>query len=150
MFQMPDLPDLWFLSAGPQPSNPADLLASNAMKELLATLRLRFAHIVVDTPPALMVTDSTVVSSFVDGVILVTESEVTARAALVRTHRVLENAGANILGCVLNKLDLKYDGHYGSNYCNYVRYYSQSRYGKRLPLTRSVVEPSHPPRAEET
>jgi succinoglycan biosynthesis transport protein ExoP len=150
IFQMPQLPDLWFLSAGPQPSNPADLLAYSAMKELLATLRVRFDHIVVDTPPALMVTDATVVSSFVDGVILVTESEVTARAALVRTHRVLENAGANILGCVLNKLDLKYDGHYGSNYCNYVRYYSQSRNGKRLPLTRAVVEPIQSPRAEET
>jgi Mrp family chromosome partitioning ATPase len=120
------------------------------MKELLAALRARFDHIVVDTPPVLMVTDAAVVSSFVDSVILVTESEVTARTALVRTHRVLENAGANILGCVLNKLDLKYDGHYGSNYCNYVRYYSQSRNYKRLPLTRVVVEPSHPQSVEES
>ncbi len=150
IFQMPQLPDLRFLSAGPQPSNPADLLASSAMKELLATLRLCFDHIVVDTPPAMMVTDATVVSSFVDGVILVIESQVTARATLARTQRVLENAGANILGCVLNKLDLKYDGHYGSNYCNYVRYYSQSRYGKPLPASRVVVEPCHPHGAEES
>ncbi len=152
IFQMPQLlrlPDLWFLSAGPQPSNPADLLASKAMKELLAALRVRFDHIIVDTPPVLMVTDATVLSSFVDGVILVIESEVTARAALARAHRVLEDAGANILGCVLNKLDLKYDGHYGSNYCNYVRYYSQSRYSKRLPASRAVVESDHPHRAEE-
>jgi polysaccharide biosynthesis transport protein len=150
LFFLPDLPNLWFLSAGPQPPNPADILASKAMEELLVTLRGRFDHIIVDTPPVLMVTDATVVSSFVDGVILVTESQVTARAALVRTHRILENAGANILGCVLNKLDLKYDGHYGSNYCDYVRYYSQGRYGKKLSTGRLIVDPAHPLGTEKT
>lgn len=125
LFQMPDLPDLWLLAAGPQPPNPADLLSSKAMEELLATLRDRFDHVVVDTPPVLMVTDATVLSSFVDGVILVTESQVTGRAELARTHRILEGAGAKILGCVLNKLDLKHDGYYGSCYRYYGRYYSE-------------------------
>jgi succinoglycan biosynthesis transport protein ExoP len=126
LFQLTDLPRLWFLSAGPESPDPSDLLASQAMQELLATLRGRFDHIVVDTPPVLMVTDATVLSSIVDGVILVAESGATARAGLIRAHRVLEGAGANILGCVLNKLDLKYDGHYGSYYCDYVRYYGHA------------------------
>jgi succinoglycan biosynthesis transport protein ExoP len=143
LFQVPDLPGLWFISTGPQSPNPSDLLASQAMQELLETLRGRFEHIVVDTPPVLMVTDATVLSSIVDGVILVAESRVTAREALARAHRILESAGANILGCVLNKLDLKYDGHYGSYYCDYVRYYSQGRRAQELTAKRLAVGPSH-------
>ena len=127
LIQLPDPPGFWVLPTGPQSPNPSDLLASQAMQELLAMLRVRFDHIVVDTPPVLMVTDATVLSSIVDGVILVAESRVTSRASLARAHRILEGAGANILGCVLNKLDLKYDGQYGSYYCDYVRYYRQGR-----------------------
>lgn len=140
LFQTPDLPDLWFLPAGPRPPNPADLLSSKAMEELLATLRDSFDHLVVDTPPVLMVTDATVLSSFVDGVILVTESQVTGRAALLRTHRILEGAGARILGCVLNKFDLKHDGYYGSNYRYYGRYYGQGSQGKGPTKQHSARE----------
>ncbi|HKT11584.1 MAG TPA: polysaccharide biosynthesis tyrosine autokinase [Terriglobia bacterium] len=130
LLQLSDPAGFWVLPAGPQSPNPSDLLASQAMQELLATLRGRFDHIVVDTPPVLMVTDASVLSSVVDGVILVAESRVTSRASLARAHRILEGAGANILGCVLNKLDLKYDGQYGSYYCDYVRYYRQGRGGQ--------------------
>ena len=132
LFELPDLPGLWFLSTGPQSPNPADLLASQAMQELLMTLRGRFDHIVVDTPPVLLVTDATVLSSIVDGVMLIAESRVTSRVALRRAHGILEGAGANILGCVLNKLDLKYDGQYGSYYCDYVRYYRPGRQARGL------------------
>ena len=149
LLQFPDLPNLWFLPAGPQPANPADLLASKAMAEVMATVRGRFDHVVVDTPPALMVTDATILSSIVDGVILVTESQVTGRAALMRMHRILEDAGANILGCVLNKLDLKYDGHYGSYYCDYIRYYKQGRHRRRLPIRQPVGRSVHPPSTKE-
>ncbi|MEJ2010025.1 MAG: polysaccharide biosynthesis tyrosine autokinase [Acidobacteriota bacterium] len=142
LFQLPDLPNLWFLSAGPQPPNPADLLSSRAMEELLASLRGRFDHLVVDTPPVLMVTDATVLSPFVDGVILVTESQVTGRAALARTHRILEGSRAKIIGCVLNKLDLRHDGYYGSYYRYYGRYYSQDSRGKGLARQRQVTEPA--------
>jgi polysaccharide biosynthesis transport protein len=150
LFQSPDLPGLWFLSTGPQSPNPSDLLASQAMQELLVTLRGRFDHIVVDTPPVLMVTDATVLSSIVDGVILIAESRVTARAALTRAHRILEGAGANILGCVLNKLDLKYDGQYGSYYCDYVRYYRQGRQAQGLTAKRLEAGLSPPAGTEET
>lgn len=149
LFQLPDLPNLSFLSAGPIPPNPADLLASKAMEELLASLRNRFDHIVVDTPPVLMVTDATVLSSIVDGVILVAESQVTARAALARTHRILEGAGAKILGCVLNKLDLKHDGYYGSSYRYYGRYYHQGASRQNLSAQGQVAEPVQRPDSKE-
>jgi succinoglycan biosynthesis transport protein ExoP len=149
LFQLPDLPGLSFLSTGPQSPNPSDLLASQPMQKLLVALRGRFDHIVVDTPPVLMVTDATVLSSIVDGVILLAESRVTTRAALARAHRILESAGANILGCVLNKLDLKYDGNYGSSYCDYVRYYRQGRRAHGMTAMRLGVEPSRSTGAKE-
>lgn len=145
LLQMPDPPGFWVLPTGPQAPNPSDLLASQAMRDLLAELRGRFDHIVVDTPPVLMVTDATILSSIVDGVVLVAESRVTSKASLGRAHRILGDTGANILGCVLNKLDLKYDGQYGSYYCDYVRYYRQGRPAQKLPATRLDVTPSHSP-----
>jgi polysaccharide biosynthesis transport protein len=144
LFQLPELPNLWFLSAGPQPPNPADLLASKAMEKLIATLRTRFDHLVLDTPPVMMVTDATVLSPFMDGVILVTESQVTGRASLIRTNQILQNAGAKILGCVLNKLDLKHDGYYGSTYRYYGHYYSQRPKEKEPTISPSL--PSRGPR----
>lgn len=143
LFHLPDLPNLWFLSAGPKPPNPADLLSSKVMEDLFAVLRNHFDYLVVDTPPVLMVTDATALSSIVDGVILVSESQVTGRAALSRTHNILESAGAKILGCVLNKLDFKHDGYYGSSYRYYGRYYGEKagKKGKARPPRPSATQP---------
>lgn len=150
LFRLPDLPNLWFLSAGPQPPNPADLLSSAIMGDLLSTLRDHFDYLVVDAPPVMMVTDATVLSSLVDGVILVTESQVTGKDALGRAHKVLEEAGATILGCVLNKLDLKHDGYYGSFYRSYGGYYSQSPRKPGLITRRPTVERPRPTNQTET
>jgi capsular exopolysaccharide synthesis family protein len=116
------VPNLWVLPAGPAPPNPAELLSSPTMEEVMRGLRLHFDHLVVDSPPSLMVTDATLLSNLVDGVILVVESDVTVRGALVRAQRVLESAGGKILGAVLNKVDLQRDGYYYYG-CQYGRYY---------------------------
>ena len=110
------LPNLWALTAGPLPPNPAELLSSARMGEILAELQRRFRHIVIDSPPLLMVTDGTILSTLADGVILVVESGLTPRKAVMRSCRVLQSAGARILGVALNKVDLRYDGYYGSYY----------------------------------
>jgi len=122
LMQIDGLPRLWVLPAGSRPPNPADLLSSSTMGQLMDELRRRFDHIVLDSPPSLAVTDATVLSPLVDGVILVVESGATARDALKRTYQILSNAGAKILGVVLNKIDLRRDGYYGRYYRGY--YYS--------------------------
>jgi len=127
LVQIDAVPALSVLPAGPHPPNPADLLSSPTMGQLLQELRKRFDHIVIDSPPCLAVTDATVLSSVVDGVILVVESGSTDRAALMRTYQLIQNAGAKILGVVLNKIDLRRDGYYGSYYSG--RYYYNSYYG---------------------
>jgi polysaccharide biosynthesis transport protein len=126
LFQVESMPQLWVLPAGPTPPNPAELLSSPAMAETLLQLRERFDHVVLDSPPLLMVTDATVLSTLVDGVILVVESGVTVRGALVRAHSVLENAGGRVLGVVMNKVDFHRDAYYYSSYARYDSYYSRA------------------------
>jgi succinoglycan biosynthesis transport protein ExoP len=110
------LPNLSALTSGPLPPNPAELLSSARMAEILGELQRRFRHIVIDSPPLLMVTDGTILSTLADGVILVVESGLTPRKAVMRSCRVLQSAGAKILGVALNKVDLRYDGYYGPYY----------------------------------
>jgi capsular exopolysaccharide synthesis family protein len=130
LHQFEALPNLWVFPAGPQPPNPATLLASPGMEDLLRQLRGRFAHVVLDTAPLLLVTDATVLSRLVDGVVLVVESGVTARRALVRAHKILESAGGIILGAVLNKWDVRNEGYY-SGYGSYYYGYDRSYYGSK-------------------
>jgi succinoglycan biosynthesis transport protein ExoP len=109
-------PRLWVLPSGPAPPNPAELLAGDAMPALLEKLASRFERTVIDSPPVLAVTDATILSSLADGVVLVAESGGTPRAALVRSHRTLENAGARILGVALNKFDPRRHGYYDGSW----------------------------------
>jgi capsular exopolysaccharide synthesis family protein len=117
------VPQLWALPGGPMPPNPAELLSSPRMADILQQLRERFDHIVLDSPPLLMVTDATILSTLADGVILVVESGVTVRGALLRAHSLLENAGGRLLGVVMNKVDFRHDTYYYSRYSRYYRSY---------------------------
>ncbi len=130
--------DLWALTAGPHPPNPAELLSSPTMERLLKDLCGRFDYLVLDSPPLLAVTDATVLSALVDGVILVVESGVTPRNALVRSFRMLQDAGGRVLGTVVNKMDLRHDGYYGYSYR---RYYGSYHHGEDLGAGKPVETP---------
>ncbi|MFQ5663405.1 MAG: GumC family protein [Terriglobia bacterium] len=117
------IPNLFFLPAGPVPPNPAELLSTARMKELLAELARQFEHVVVDSPPVLSVTDATVLSVLVDGVILVVRSGKTTREVLRHTRHLLFTVNARVLGVVLNGLALDsvdyhyyFHKHYGYGY----------------------------------
>lgn len=119
LIQYERVPNLWVLPAGPRPPDPAELLSSHMMEATLKDLLKRFTQVVIDSPPLLLVTDAVVLSAMVDGVILVVASGTTARGALTRAHRILENAGSRVLGMVLNKVDMRFDTYYGSYYGPY-------------------------------
>ena len=126
--------DFWILPAGPHPPNPAELLSSSNMEKLIEELRRRFDFVVIDSPPLLLVTDATILSTLADGVVLVVESGVTSPDALARSHRVLRSAGARVLGAVVNKVNFKRDGYY---YSSYSKYYD-SYYGYGSSATERV------------
>ena len=117
----PSVPTLTVLPAGPRPPNPAQLLSSPAMQTLLRELRRRFKCVVVDAPPILPVTDAIVLASIVDGIIFVIESGRTMRGAVIRARRILQNINARVVGLVLNKVDVRFEGYYG--YYNHYYYH---------------------------
>ena len=114
--------NLKVLTSGPVPPNPAELLGSEEMRKLLAKLSQRFAHIIIDSPPAISFTDASILSTMVDGVVLVVHGSRSSRAVVRRAKQQLLDVGANIFGIVLNNVRLESQDYYYSGY--YSNYYS--------------------------
>jgi polysaccharide biosynthesis transport protein len=108
----PVLPNLYILPAGTPPPNPAELLASSNMRDLLAELREQYDHIVMDTPPTLSVTDAVVLSPRADATILVIRSGQTTKQALRRARDILMQVNAHVAGVLLNAVDLTSPDYY--------------------------------------
>jgi polysaccharide biosynthesis transport protein len=121
-----EVPNLKLLTSGPVPPNPAELLGSDEMRKLLKSLTERFAHIIVDSPPAISFTDASILSTFVDGVILVVHGGRSSRAVVRRAKQQLLDVGANIFGVVLNNVKADSHEHYGAGY--YSSYYTTEYY----------------------
>jgi capsular exopolysaccharide synthesis family protein len=119
------LPNLFVLPAGTPPPNPAELLASANMRDLLSQLREQYDHIVIDTPPSLSVTDAVVLSPRADAVVLVIRSGQTTKQALRRSRDILTQVNAKVIGVLLNAVDLSSpDYYYYYEYQGkYARYY---------------------------
>jgi succinoglycan biosynthesis transport protein ExoP len=114
-------PNMKFLTSGPVPPNPAELLGSEEMRKILALLSERFTHIVIDSPPAISFTDASILSTMVDGVVLVVHGGRSSRAVVRRAKQQLLDVGAHIFGVVLNNVKLETQDYYYSGY--YSGYY---------------------------
>ena len=114
------IPNLDVIPCGSIPPNPSELLGSTRMVTLLNALRKRYAHILIDSPPSTAVTDAVVLSKSVDGVILVIRAGDTAREIVKNGVAQFGAVGANILGAVLNGVDMSRDSYY---YYQYYYYY---------------------------
>ena len=123
---VPDLPNLKLITSGPIPPNPAELLSSNEMKNLLQFLKGNYQHVILDSPPAISFTDSAILSTLVDGVVLVAKAGSSSIHLMKRFKQRLSGLGTRIYGVVLNGVkpnSLEY-GYYGYDY-NY-DYYTNS------------------------
>lgn len=121
--QPSDHPNLDILASGPVPPNPSELLGSQKMEELLQKVIQIYDYVLIDMPPVLAVTDAAVLSSKVDGVVFVIQSgKISPDEAKLAKSR-LEQAGANILGAVLNAVPQRHSG-YGYGY-GYYYYYDE-------------------------
>jgi capsular exopolysaccharide synthesis family protein len=114
-------PNLKVLTSGPVPPNPAELLGSDEMRKLLDILSERFNHIIIDSPPAISFTDASILSTMVDGVILVVHGGRSSRAVVRRAKQQLLDVGAHVFGVVLNnvKVDARDDYYYSRYYSHY-------------------------------
>ncbi|MBL4934987.1 polysaccharide biosynthesis tyrosine autokinase [Clostridium sp. YIM B02515] len=98
-----DLPNLHVITSGPIPPNPAEILGSIRMKNLLKELKEDFDMILIDTPPVLAVTDAQILSTLCDGVLLVACCGETDRNDLIRAKELIDKVGGKVLGAVINK-----------------------------------------------
>jgi capsular exopolysaccharide synthesis family protein len=118
------LPNLKIITSGPVPPNSAELLGSEEMRRLITLLSDNFTHIIIDSPPAISFTDASILSTMVDGVMLVVHGGRSSRAVVRRAKQQLLDVGAHIYGIVLNNVKLEssnyyyYSGYYSSYYAN--------------------------------
>lgn len=102
-----DVPGLSVLPSGPLPPNPAELLASRRMTEVIERLKNEAEMVIFDSPPVIAVTDAAVLASKLDGVLLVISAGKTKRDLAQRAKAMLDKVNARIIGVVLN--NVKYD-----------------------------------------
>ena len=112
--------NIYLLNSGAIPPNPAELLGSDQFRRLLDIVGRTFTQVIIDSPPVASFTDGVLVSTMVDGVLLVVQGGHTSRQVVRRTRQMLQEVGAKIIGVVLNKIDVRsHDYYYHHDYENY-------------------------------
>ncbi len=124
MISKDEITGLNVLTSGPIPPNPAELIGSEQMRRLMTTLQAEFTHVVVDSPPINSFTDGVLISSMVDGVLLVVHGGKSSRHVVKRARQLLHDVGAKVFGVVLNNINLQ-----ANDYYYYQRYYATNHYG---------------------
>ncbi|WP_437598121.1 GumC family protein [Sorangium sp. So ce590] len=135
-----EVENLYVIPAGPIPPNPAELLHSDRFKALLRKLQGRFDRVLIDSPPLLAVTDGTVLSTLVDGTVLVVRASVTTRDFARHGIRALYDVGGKTVGVVLNAVNLNRQ-EYGVYH--YYGYKSDEPY--QTPAEPAPSDPAGPP-----
>jgi capsular exopolysaccharide synthesis family protein len=107
-----DEKNLYVLPSGPVPPNPAELLGSKAMEDLLENILQEFDIVLFDSSPVLAVTDSQIMANLCDGTILVVSSGKTETEQAVKAKEALLSANATILGTILNNKKIAQDQYY--------------------------------------
>jgi capsular exopolysaccharide synthesis family protein len=107
-----DEQDLYVLTSGPIPPNPAELLSSKSMEQFIEEAKEQFDFVLFDTPPLLAVADPQILANQCDGSILVVYSERTEIELAKKGKELLVNAKAKLLGVVLNHKELKNNDYY--------------------------------------
>jgi polysaccharide biosynthesis transport protein len=106
-------PGLKVLTVGPVPLNPTELFSSKRFAEFMRQMHDRFDYVLLDTPPVGMVSETALLVTSSDGVLLVLDTQSTSKRSVLRSVRSLQTAGANLLGIVLNNVKASNVGYYG-------------------------------------
>ncbi len=134
--------NIWIIPSGPHPPNPAELLNSKRMRDLLARVKDRFDTVLIDTPPVLAVIDPVIVSSLVDSTVFVVQAGKTTRRALAKAVDEVRKAKAEIIGVVFNEVKMGRQGRNAPYYHYYQYEYAAS--GEDDPAGRKRPGPGGP------
>ena len=118
------------LPTGPMPPNPVELLASENNKKLLEKLRKQYDIIILDCPPVIGLSDTSILTKYSDANIIVVSNKKTKVENLSRAKKIFEQANAKITGVVINKASVK-DNSYYSYYCSDYYYTDNKKKGRR-------------------
>lgn len=118
------IPNLSILTSGPTPPNPAELVGSRRMRDLIESSTQAYEYVILDSPPIVSVSDATNLATLVSGVILVVRSGKVPQDVVRRTAEQIERVKGRILGVLLNSVDLRRDAYYSHYYRYYRGYYS--------------------------
>jgi len=127
VIQKTSIENIWIIPSGPHPPNPAELLNSKRMRDLLAKVKSRFDTILIDTPPVLAVIDPVIVSSLVDCTVFVVQAGKTTRRALSKAVEEVRKAKSEIVGVVFNEVKLGRQGRDAPYYHYYEYEYEASK-----------------------
>lgn len=122
LVQSTDLPNLDVMNSGPIPPNPAELLAGSYMRDLVRAAGERYDQVIFDGPPVLLITDALVLSSLVDGVVLVCRAKKVSRGVVMRGREQIERVNGRIFGAVLNAAMAARGGYFREQMRNYYEY----------------------------
>ena len=125
VIQKTAVPNLSIIASGPTPQNPAELVGSRRMRELLDAVSERFDVVLLDSPPVLAVSDAGALAPMADGVLLVVGSGLAARLALRRAKDAIQAVKGRIVGAVLNRFDASALGYSRRYYQRYESYYTK-------------------------
>jgi capsular exopolysaccharide synthesis family protein len=143
MIKETGIPNLYLLPCGALPPNPAELLHAERFKRLIAELSASFDRVIFDSPPVGAVTDASILARLTDGTVLVAKSGRTSRDTLAMARRQVAGDGSvNVLGCILNDIDLSKQGQYGYYYYSRYGYYSGYGDAPALPPTNQPSGPN--------
>ena len=132
--------NLYFMPSGILPADAAGILNSRRMSELIQDVKQRFDLVLIDSPPILGVSDASVLASEVDLTMIVVQHRKLPRNMLVRVKQAVENVGGQVVGVVLNNVDVRSDNQY-QYYTSYYTYYAPTT-GDELPKQSSSIESS--------
>jgi len=140
--QSKNIDNLWVLTGGSLPSNPSELLGSSRMKTLVEQMRKEYEYVIFDTPPLMSVSDSVILASQADGILIVVSPGKVKGEIGRRTKELLERIGTPVLGCVFNGVEPSHRNYY--YYYNYYHYYAGSegekKVGKREKKESNVLD----------
>lgn len=122
--QTTDIAGLTLLQCGPIPPNPSELLHTRRFAQLVEDARNAYDLVIFDSPPLGAVTDPAIISTLVDGIIVVIRARTTTRAGVTAALRQLRDVSARVIGAVLNDVNLD-DAAYGAYYSYYRQYYAE-------------------------
>jgi capsular exopolysaccharide synthesis family protein len=143
--------NLYFMPSGILPADAAGILNSRRMSELIQDVKQRFDLVLVDSPPILGVSDASVLASEVDLTMIVVQHRKLPRNMLLRVKQAVENVGGNVIGVVLNNVDVRSDSQY-QYYTSYYTYYApaESQIGPAVSAVSSSAKPQPGPRENDS